>query len=185
MKAKMKKAITVFVVMNLALSTFSLGLDAHLGMVSGFGIQQKCGKATFGLDIESTFPVYSIVDGISGMMFNDIPFWDGFLLGSGHFIGLDLYAYMDIIQNGAFTLSGGFDLLMGTETPIHNFEAVLKPSVRASFKLSPSLSLFGSEGVSLVDFLMVKGFAKPLIRIPEVNYASILTGSKLGIAINI
>lgn len=160
-------------------------LNMHLGLVSGAGVSMDAGRWQFGMDLETTFPVYCIVNGISGEVFNDLPFWEGFRMGLSAFFGADAYAYFRIAGQDAFRLYAGLDVMFGTEPPIRSFETVLRPTVKLSYVLNDKTCIFAAGGFSLLDIMYVPGFRKPLVRIPDAGYASVLTGCRLGVSVNI
>jgi hypothetical protein len=54
--------------------------------------------------------------------------------------------------------------------------------MKVSFPLGEKTGMFVAGGISLLDFLYVPGFEKPLVRVPDVNYASVLTGCRVGMS---
>ena len=169
---------------SLAASDCSGGMDVNvgIGLLSGAGISYDAGRWQFGVDLTSTFPVYCVVQGIAGEIYESFSFWEGFRLGILYFIGADIYSYYRIAGDDGVRLYAGLDLMLGTETPVKSFEAVLRPTVKVSFPLGERTGLFLAGGFSLLDFLIVPGFETPLVRNPEANYASILTGCRVGMS---
>ena len=184
-----KKLIIILVILFLSAMPAVCGpqlcLNTHLGLLSGAGVSLETGRWQFGMDIETTFPVYCIVSGISGEIFNDISFREGFVMGITSFFGSDVYAYFSISGQGALRLYAGLDVMFGTEPPISSFEAVLRPTVKLSYAFDGRTGLFAAGGFSLIDMMYVPGFRKPLVRIPDVNYASVLTGCRVGMSVAI
>lgn len=172
---------------SLAASDCSGGMDVNvgIGLLSGAGVSYDAGRWQFGVDLTSTFPVYCVVQGIAGEIYESFSFWEGFRLGILYFIGADIYSYYRIAGDDGVRLYAGLDLMLGTETPVKSFEAVLRPTVKVSFPLGERTGLFLAGGFSLLDFLYVPGFEKPLVRIPDANYASILTGCRVGMSIGL
>ena len=162
-----------------------LGLNIHLGLLSGAGVSYDAGRWQFGMDLETTFPVYCIVSGISGEQFNDLPFMEGFRLGLPSFFGADVYGYFRVVGQGAFRLYAGLDVMFGTEPPISSFETVLRPTVKMSYAFNEGTGIFAAGGFSLLDMMYVPGFRKPLVRVPDVNYASVLTGCRVGLSVSL
>ena len=159
-----------------------LDVNAHLGLLSGAGVSYNAGAWQFGLDAEFPFPIQCIVDGIAGTIFNDLTFWEGFKLGLTDFFGGDFYTYLRLLGNNSCRLYAGFDIMFGTEPVIKSFEAVLRPTTKIVFDLGEKTSLFLAGGFSLLSMLYVPGFEKPMIRIPDVNYNSVLTGWRVGLS---
>ena len=169
---------------SLAASDCSGRMDVNvgIGLLSGAGISYDAGRWQFGVDLTSSFPVYCVVQGISGEIFESFTFWEGFRIGILYFIGADIYSYFRVAGDKGVRLYAGLDLMLGTETPVKSFEAVLRPTVKVGFPLGPRTGMFIAGGFSLLDFLYVPGFEKPLVRIPDVNYASVLTGCRVGMS---
>ena len=172
---------------SLAASDCSGRMDVNvgIGLLSGAGVSYDAGRWQFGVDLTSTFPVYCVVQGIAGEIYESFSFWEGFRLGILYFIGADIYSYYRIAGDDGVRLYAGLDLMLGTETPVKSFEAVLRPTVKVSFPLGERTGLFLAGGFSLLDFLYVPGFEKPLVRIPDAKYASILTGCRVGMSIGL
>lgn len=190
MKTSRKAVITILILFAICIplaASGSDGLDVNvsIGLLSGPGVSYDTGRWQFGLDLTSTFPVYCVVQGISGEIYESFPFWEGFRLGILYFIGADIYSYYRIAGDEGIRLYAGLDLMMGTETPVKSFEAVLRPTVKISLPLGEKTGLFVAGGFSLLDFLYVPGFRKPLVRVPDANYASILTGCRVGVSLDI
>ncbi len=182
----MKKALSVLLVsIVLAFCASALDLNINLGVVSGVGISHDAGSWQFGLDLESTFPVFSTFNAIMAHKYEDAEFGEGFRIGSTYFFGADIYAYYRIAGNDDLALQAGLDLMTGTETMIKSFETVLRPTVKFSGRIGEKVSLFLAAGFSLLDIQYVPGFEKPLIRIPDQNYLSILTGCRVGAAVTL
>ncbi len=159
-----------------------LDVDVHLGLLSGAGVICNTGNWQFGLDLETPFPIQCIVDGIAGQIFNDLTFWEGFKLGLTDFFGADIYTYLRLLGNRGCRLYAGFDIIFGTEPAIKSFEAVLRPTTKIVFDLGEKTSLFLAGGFSLLSMVYVPGFEKPMIRIPNVSYNSVLTGCRAGLS---
>ncbi len=180
-------AIVILIISAVCLPVAATGLEGidlnvSIGMLSGPGVSVDCGRWQFGVDLASTFPVYCVGQGIVGEMYETFTFWEGFRLGILYFIGADVYSYFRIAGDEGVRLYAGVDLMMGSETPVRSFEAVLRPTVKVGFPLGPKTGMFIAGGFSLLDFLYVPGFEKPLVRIPDVNYASVLTGCRVGMS---
>ena len=176
--------VILFATCGMLAATGLDGMDVNVsfGLLSGVGVSYDAGKWQFGVALTSTFPVYCVVQGIAGEIFESFTFWEGFELGVLYFIGADIYSYYRIAGDDGVRLYAGLDLMLGTETPVKSFEAVLRPTVKVGFPLGEKTGLFIAGGFSLLDFLYVPGFKKPLVRIPDANYASILTGCRVGIS---
>lgn len=182
----MKKVLSVLLISTvLAFSASALDLNINLGVVSGVGVSHDAGPWQFGLDLESTFPVFSTFNAIMAQKYEDAEFGEGFLIGSTYFFGADLYAYYRIAGNDDLALLAGLDIMTGTETMIKSFETVLRPTVKFSARAGEKVSLFLVAGFSLLDIQYVPGFEKPLVRIPDQNYLSILTGCRAGAAVRL
>ena len=162
-----------------------LDVDVHLGLLSGAGVICNTGNWQFGLDLETPFPIHCIVDGIAGQVFNDLTFWEGFKLGLTDFFGANLYTYLRLFGNRGCRLYAGFDIIFGTEPAIKSFEAALRPTTEIVFDLGEKTSLFLAGGFSLLSLVYVPGFEKPLIRIPNVSYETVLTGCRAGLSFRI
>ena len=178
-------AIVILLAVCIPLAASGLeGLDVNvsIGLLSGPGVSYDTGRWQFGVDLASTFPVYCVVQGISGEIYESFTFWEGFRLGILYFIGADIYSYFRVAGDDGVRLYAGLDLMMGTETPVKSFEAVLRPTMKVSFPLGEKTGLFIAGGISLLDFLYVPGFGKPLVRVPDMNYASVLTGCRVGMS---
>ena len=161
-----------------------LDVNMHLGLLSGAGISYDQGIWEFGLDLESTIPVWCIGSGIVAVK-NDEPFWQAFRLGLTDFIGADAYTYVRLIGRKAGRIYAGVDVMFGTEPPIGSFEVVLRPTVKLVLNVSEKTSLFATGGFSLLELLNVPGFEKPLVQIPKASWATILTGCRAGVAIDL
>ncbi len=162
-----------------------LDVDVHLGLLSGAGVICNTRNWQFGLDLETPFPIHCIVDGIAGQIFNDLTFWEGFKLGLTDFFGANLYTYLRLFGNRGCRLYAGFDIIFGTEPAIKSFEAALRPTTEIVFDLGEKTSLFLAGGFSLLSLVYVPGFEKPLIRIPNVSYETVLTGCRAGLSFRI
>ena len=177
--------LLVFVPSAAASVADGVDLNISFGLLSGPGISYDAGSWQFGVDLETTFPIYCIVSGISGEMFDDFPFWEGFLQGFSTFIGLDFYSYYTAVDSKGPRVYVGLAVMLGSELPIKSFEAVLRPSVKLSYPVSDRTALFAAGGFSLLQIMYVPGFRKPLVKVPDFNYASVLTGCRLGVAIGL
>ncbi|MBR2281415.1 MAG: hypothetical protein IJ863_02195 [Spirochaetales bacterium] len=179
----MKKVFLALVIaMVIAASVPALDLNLNIGLLSGVGVSHDSGRWQFGLDAETTFPVYAVVEGIMESSYEDVPFRQGFRTGLTYFFGADLYTYFRLFQDDGYRMYAGLDLMFGTETAIRSFEAVLRPTVKFSYDIG-RCGLFLAAGFSLLDIMHVPGFRKPLVRVPNANYASILTGCRVGLSI--
>ena len=165
-----------------SVSSDGMAVNVSIGLLSGPGVSYDTGRWQFGVDLTSTFPVYCVVQGITGEIYENFSFWEGFRLGILYFIGADVYSYYRIAGDDGVRLYAGLDLMMGTETPVKSFESVLRPTMKVSFPLGEKTGMFVAGGISLLDFLYVPGFEKPLVRVPDVNYASVLTGCRVGMS---
>ncbi|MBR6348838.1 MAG: hypothetical protein IKR80_07815 [Spirochaetales bacterium] len=182
----MKKVLSVLLIsIVLAFCASALDLNINLGVVSGVGVSHDAGSWQFGLDLESSFPVFSTFNAIMAQKYEDAPFGEGFRIGSLYFFGTDIYAYYRIAGNGNLAFLAGLDIMTGTETMIKSFETVLRPTVKFSGRIGERVSLFLAAGFSLLDIMYAPGFEKPLVRIPDQNYMSILTGCRLGAAVRL
>ena len=86
----MKKALSVLLVsIVLAFCASALDLNINLGVVSGVGVSHDAGQWQFGLDLESTFPVFSTFNAIMAQKYEDAEFGEGFRIGSTYFFGAD------------------------------------------------------------------------------------------------
>ena len=88
-------------------------------------------------------------------------------------------------ENDDLALLAGLNIMTGTETMIKSFETVLRPTVKFSGRIGERVSLFLAAGFSLLDIMYAPGFEKPLVRIPDQNYLSILTGCRAGAAVRL
>ncbi len=182
----MKKLLFVIVIaIVLVASVSALELNLNLGLVSGIGVSQDVGSWQFGADLETTFPVYCTINGIMAMKYEECSFWEGFKLGLTYFFGLDLYSYFKLLEDDGYSVYAGLDIMMGTETEIKSFETVLRPTLKFNYDLGTRCGIFLAAGFSLLDIMYVPGFEKPLVRVPDVNYASILTGCRVGLKITL
>ncbi len=175
--------LVIAIAIVLMVSVSALDLNFNIGLVSGVGVSQDVGRWQFGVDLESTFPVYCTVEGVFAREYEDISFWEGFKLGLDYFFGLDLYSYFKLLHDDAYSLYLGLDVMMGTETEIRSFETVLRPTLKFNYDIGARCGVFVAAGFSLLDIMYVPGFEKPLVRVPDANYASILTGCRVGLKI--
>ena len=182
----MKKLLcTLLLALMLASLASAWDLNINLGVLSGAGVSHDAGPWQFGLDLETTFPVFSTFNAIMGQKYEDMEFWQGFRIGCTYFFGADIYAYYAVVRTQNFAFLAGLDIMTGTETMIRSFETVLRPTIKLSGKTGDRVSLFMAAGFSLLDIQYVPGFKKPLVRIPDQNYMSILTGCRLGVAVEL
>ena len=159
-------------------------VDIHLGLLSGAGVLYDTGIWQLGLDLETTFPVWCIGSGMVAEKYDE-PFWQAFRLGLTDFIGADAYAYVKLLDGKAGRIYAGLDIMFGTEPPIKSFEMILRPTTKIVINLGERTSLFAAGGFSLLEFIIVPGFSKPLFGIPEVSWATILTGCRLGLDLDV
>ncbi len=180
----MKKVIVVLVLVIVIISSVpALVLNINLGLLSGAGVSHNVDRWQFGADVETTFPIYAVVEGIMENKYEEAPFSEGFKTGLTYFFGADLYTYFRLFEDDGYRMYAGLDLMMGTETVIQSFQAVLRPTVKFHYDLGRRCGLFLAAGFSLLDMMYVPGFEKPLVRVPEANVASILTGCRVGLSI--
>ena len=159
-------------------------VNIHLGLLSGAGVSYDTGIWEFGIDLETTFPVWCIGSGIVAEKYDE-PFWQAFRLGLADFIGADAYAYVKLVGGKAGRIYAGLDVMFGTEPPIKSFEVVLRPTVKLALNISEKTSLFAAGGFSLLEIIHAPGFGKPLFGIPRVTWATILTGCRLGVSVDL
>ena len=182
----MKKILLLLFLSSVLVAAIpALEMNINIGLLSGAGVSQKVKSWQFGLDLETTFPVQCTVDGIAGTIYNDLTFWEGFGLGLTDFFGADFYTYYRLLGNGSCSLYAGLDIIFGTEPSIRSFEAVLRPTFKLAFSISEKASLFIAGGFSLLGMTYVPGFSKPMMRIPQVSYQTILTGCRAGLTLAI
>ena len=180
----MKRILLVLAISIVILFSLSaLDLNINMGLLSGAGVSHDVGRWQFGADLETTFPVYAGVEGIMENKYEDVPFSQGFMTGLTYFFGADLYTYFKLFEDEGYRMYAGLDLMMGTETMIKSFQAVLRPTVKFHYDIGQRCGLFLAAGFSLLDMMYVPGFEKPLVRVPEANVASILTGCRVGLSI--
>ena len=190
----LKKATGLFVLI-LILALFFMpslgasegdGLDVniHLGLLSGAGISYDKGVWEFGLDLETTFPVWCIGSGMVAVKYEE-PFWQAFRWSLTDFIGADAYTYVKLLGGKAGRVYAGLDVMFGTEPQIRSFEVVLRPTLKLVLDVSEKTSVFAAGGFSLLELMFAPGFAKPLFGIPKANWVTILTGCRLGVAIDL
>ena len=161
-----------------------LDVNVHLGLLSGAGVSYDKGIWEFGIDLETTIPVWCIGSGIVAVKYDE-PFWQAFRLGLTDFIGADAYTYVKLIDGTAGRIYAGVDVMFGTEPPIGSFEVVLRPTVKMVMDVGEKTSFFAAGGFSLLELLNVPGFEKPLVQIPKASWATILTGCRVGVAIDL
>ena len=162
----------------------SLDININIGLLSGAGISYDQGIWEFGIDLETTIPVWCIGSGIVAVKYDE-PFWQAFRLGLTDFIGADAYTYVKLIDGTAGRIYAGVDVMFGTEPPIGSFEVVLRPTVKMVMDVGEKTSFFAAGGFSLLELLNVPGFEKPLVQIPKASWATILTGCRAGVAIDL
>ena len=168
----------------MASSGDGLDVDVHLGLLSGAGVSYNKGVWEFGLDLETTFPIWCIGSGMNALKYDE-PFWQAFRWGLTDFIGADAYTYVKLLGGKAGRVYAGVDVVFGTEPPVRSFEAVLRPTVKMVLNVGEKTSFFAAGGFSLLEFIHVPGFAKPMFGIPRVSWATILTGCRIGVSINV
>ena len=68
----MKKVLSVLLISTvLAFCASAMELNINLGVVSGAGVSHDAGPWQFGLDLESTFPVFSTFNAIMAQKYED------------------------------------------------------------------------------------------------------------------
>ena len=175
--------LSLLLIPSIAASTGDgLDVNIHLGLLSGAGVSYDKGVWEFGLDLETTFPVWCIGSGIVAIKYEE-PFWQAFRLGLTDFIGADAYSYVKLFGGKAGGIYAGLDVMFGTEPPIRSFEVVLRPTVKLVLNVGEKTSLFAAGGFSLLEIIQAPGFAKPLFGIPRFTWATILTGCRAGVSI--
>ncbi len=182
----MKRLLIVLAISFVLLFSLSaLDMNINLGLLSGAGVSHEVGRWQFGADIETTFPIYAVFEGVMENKYEDVPFSQGFMTGLTYFFGADLYTYFKLFEADGYRMYAGLDLMMGTETIIKSFQAVLRPTVKFHYDIGRRFGLFLAAGFSLLDIMYVPGFEKPLVRVPEANLTSVLTGCRVGLKINL
>ena len=182
----MKKTLgLLFLSLVLLAALPALDVNINIGLLSGAGVSQDVGRWQFGADFEMPFPVLCITDGIAGIMFNDLTFWEGFKLGLTDFFGADLYTYFRLLGNSGCSLYAGLYFMLGSEPLVRSFEAGLRPTVKLSFRLNEKTSFFMAGGFTQLSMTYVPGFSKPLVKIPKVDWFTVLPGCRIGTAISI
>ena len=159
-------------------------MNMHLGLLSGAGVSYDKGIWEFGIDLETTFPIWCIGSGIVGVKYEE-PFWQAFRLGLTDFIGADAYTYVKLFCGKAGGIYAGLDVMFGTEPPIRSFEVVLRPTVKLVLDVGEKTSLFAAGGFSLLELIHAPGFDKLLFGIPRTSWATILTGCRAGVSIEL
>lgn len=172
----------LFVPSLLASTGDGLDVNIHLGLLSGAGVSYDKGVWEFGLDLETTFPVWCIGSGMNALKYDE-QFWQAFWWGLTDFIGADAYTYVRLLGGKAGSIYAGVDVMFGTEPPIRSFEVVLRPTVKLVLNLGEKTSLFAAGGFSLLEIIHAPGFGKPLFGIPRFTWATILTGCRAGVSI--
>lgn len=161
-----------------------LDVNIHLGLLSGAGVSYDMGVWEFGLDLETTFPVWCIGSGMVAVKYEE-PFWQAFRWSLTDFIGADAYTYVKLLGGKAGRVYAGLDVMFGTEPQIRSFEVVLRPTLKLVLDVSEKTSVFAAGGFSLLELMYAPGFARPLFGIPKANWVTILTGCRLGVAIDL
>ena len=174
----------VFVPSLAASAGDGLDVNINLGLLSGAGVSYDNGVWELGLDLETTFPVWCIGSGMVAEKYDE-PFWQAFRLGLSDFIGADVYTYVRLLGGKAGRIYAGLDVMFGTEPSIRSFETVLRPTVKLVLDISEKASLFAAGGFSLLEIIHAPGFGKPLFGIPRVSWATLLTGCRLGVSIDL
>ena len=159
-------------------------MNMHLGILSGAGVSYDKGIWEFGIDLETTFPIWCIGSGIVAIKYEE-PFWQAFRLGLTDFIGADAYTYVKLLGGKAGGIYAGLDVMFGTEPPIRSFEVVLRPTVKLVLDVGEKTSLFAAGGFSLLELIHAPGFDKLLFGIPRASWATILTGCRAGVSIEL
>ena len=161
-----------------------LDININLGLLSGAGVSYDKGVWEFGLDLETTFPVWCIGSGMVAVKYEE-PFWQAFRWSLTDFIGADAYTYVKLLGGKAGRVYAGLDVMFGTEPQIRSFEVVLRPTLKLVLDVSEKTSVFAAGGFSLLELMYAPGFARPLFGIPKANWITILTGCRLGVAIDL
>lgn len=180
----MKKILIILLLLFITLtSSFAYEENFHLGYFSGYGLSKEKDDYQYGFDIVSPFPCYGIASGILGTIYNDLPFWDGFVIGSKQYIGLDLYAYKTLAEKDKFSTLFGCNIFTTYENANTALRTLIKPSFKVSYDIKNDVSLYLVAGLSLFDITYIKGFKNPLIIIPMINFETFMRGSKIGFSI--
>lgn len=174
----------LFIPSLLASAGDGLDVNMHLGILSGAGVSYDKGIWEFGIDLETTFPIWCIGSGIVAIKYEE-PFWQAFRLGLTDFIGADAYTYVKLLGGKAGGIYAGLDVMFGTEPPIRSFEVVLRPTVKLVLDVGEKTSLFAAGGFSLLELIHAPGFDKLLFGIPRASWATILTGCRAGVSIEL
>lgn len=177
----MKKALSVLLILTVAIGAFALSLNFHLGLVSGFGVSEEFGHWHLGADLESTFPVYGIANGIASKYNGNTDFSQYVKIGNRTFFGADVYGYRHLYKGTRSDILAGCDFLFGMVTASKTFEAGLRPSIKYAYNFNDKISAYAVVGLPVVSIVYGKGFKAPFVQIPKQNYATILTGTKLGL----
>lgn len=177
--------LSLFIIPSIAASIGDgLDLNIHLGLLSGAGVSYDKGVWEFGLDLETTFPVWCIGSGMVAVKYEE-PFWQAFRWSLTDFIGTDAYTYVKLLGGKAGRVYAGLDVMFGTEPQIRSFEVVLRPTLKLVLDVSEKTSVFAAGGFSLLELMYAPGFARPLFGIPKANWVTILAGCRLGVAIDL
>ena len=161
-----------------------LDININFGLLSGAGVSYDKGVWEFGIDLETTFPVWCIGSGMVAVKYEE-PFWQAFRWSLTDFIGADAYTYVKLLGGKAGRVYAGLDVMFGTEPQIKSFEVVLRPTLKLVLDVSEKTAVFAAGGFSLLELMYAPGFARPLFGIPKANWVTILTGCRLGVAIDL